>query len=39
MPGSSVYAAMKAAVRSLARTFSADLRTAGVAREVISPAP
>jgi NAD(P)-dependent dehydrogenase (short-subunit alcohol dehydrogenase family) len=39
MPGTSVYAASKAAVRSLARTFSADLKDRGVRVNVISPGP
>jgi NAD(P)-dependent dehydrogenase (short-subunit alcohol dehydrogenase family) len=39
MPGSSVYAATKAAVRSLARTLSADLKDRHVRVNVISPGP
>src|SRR2546426_5962223 len=39
MPGSSVYAASKAAVRSLARTLSADLVDRGIRVNVISPGP
>jgi NAD(P)-dependent dehydrogenase (short-subunit alcohol dehydrogenase family) len=39
MPGTSVYAASKAAVRSLARTLSADLKDRGVRVNVISPGP
>ena len=38
-PNSSVYSATKAAVRSLARTFSADLVERGVRVNVISPGP
>jgi NAD(P)-dependent dehydrogenase (short-subunit alcohol dehydrogenase family) len=39
MPASSVYAASKAAVRSLARTLSADLVDRGMRVNVISPGP
>ncbi len=39
MAGASVYSASKAAVRSLARTLSADLRERGVRVNVISPGP
>ncbi|HEX8393489.1 MAG TPA: SDR family oxidoreductase [Longimicrobium sp.] len=39
MPGSSVYAASKAAVRSLARTFSADLVERRIRVNVVSPGP
>jgi len=39
MPGTSVYAASKAAVRSLARTLSAELVDRGVRVNVISPGP
>jgi NAD(P)-dependent dehydrogenase (short-subunit alcohol dehydrogenase family) len=39
MPGTSVYAASKAAVRSLARTLSADLVDRGIRVNVISPGP
>lgn len=39
MPGSSVYAASKAAIRSLARTLSADLVDRGIRVNVISPGP
>jgi NAD(P)-dependent dehydrogenase (short-subunit alcohol dehydrogenase family) len=39
MPGSSVYAASKAAVVSLARTLSADLLPRGVRVNVVSPGP
>jgi NAD(P)-dependent dehydrogenase (short-subunit alcohol dehydrogenase family) len=39
MPGSSVYGASKAAVRSLARTLSADLVGRGIRVNVISPGP
>jgi NAD(P)-dependent dehydrogenase (short-subunit alcohol dehydrogenase family) len=39
MPGSSVYAASKAAVRSLARTLSADLVARGIRVNVVSPGP
>ena len=39
IPGSSVYAASKAAVRSLARTLSADLVDQGIRVNVISPGP
>src|SRR5438046_4337445 len=39
MPASSVYAASKAAVRSLARTLSADLADRGIRVNVISPGP
>jgi NAD(P)-dependent dehydrogenase (short-subunit alcohol dehydrogenase family) len=39
MPASSVYAASKAAVRSFARTLSADLVDRGIRVNVISPGP
>lgn len=39
MPANSVYAASKAAVRSLARTLSADLVDRGIRVNVISPGP
>jgi NAD(P)-dependent dehydrogenase (short-subunit alcohol dehydrogenase family) len=39
MPGSSVYAASKAALRSFARTISADLVDRGIRVNVISPGP
>lgn len=39
MPGASVYSASKAAVRSLARTLSAELKDRGVRVNVISPGP
>src|SRR5436309_1561729 len=39
MPASSVYSASKAAVRSLARTLSADLVDRGIRVNVISPGP
>ncbi|HEY6225201.1 MAG TPA: glucose 1-dehydrogenase [Gemmatimonadales bacterium] len=39
MPATSVYAASKAAVRSLARTLSADLVDRGIRVNVISPGP
>jgi NAD(P)-dependent dehydrogenase (short-subunit alcohol dehydrogenase family) len=39
MPANSVYAASKAALRSLARTLSADLVARGVRVNVISPGP
>ena len=39
MPGSSVYAASKAALRSFARTISADLVDRGFRVNVISPGP
>lgn len=39
MPASSVYASTKAAVRSLARTFSADLKDRHIRANVISPGP
>lgn len=39
MPATSVYAATKAAVRSLARTLSADLVDRGIRVNVISPGP
>jgi len=39
MPGSSVYAASKAALRSFARTISADLMDRGIRVNVISPGP
>jgi NAD(P)-dependent dehydrogenase (short-subunit alcohol dehydrogenase family) len=38
-PGASVYAATKAAVRSLARTFSAELAERGIRVNVVSPGP
>ena len=38
-PGTSVYAATKAAVRSFARTLSADLVDRGIRVNVISPGP
>ena len=39
MPGSSVYSASKAALRSFARTISADLVDRGIRVNVISPGP
>ena len=39
MPGSSVYSASKAAVRSMARTFSADLADRRIRVNVVSPGP
>jgi NAD(P)-dependent dehydrogenase (short-subunit alcohol dehydrogenase family) len=39
MPGASVYAASKAAVRSLARSISAELAERGVRVNVLSPGP
>jgi NAD(P)-dependent dehydrogenase (short-subunit alcohol dehydrogenase family) len=39
MPASSVYAASKAAVRSMARTFSADLADRRIRVNVVSPGP
>ena len=39
MPGMSVYAATKAAVRSLVRTFAAELAPRGVRVNVLSPGP
>ncbi|HEX4600892.1 MAG TPA: glucose 1-dehydrogenase [Gemmatimonadales bacterium] len=39
MPGTSLYAASKAAVRSLARTLSADLMERGIRVNVITPGP
>ena len=39
MPGLSVYAATKAAVRSLARSFSAELLPKGIRVNAISPGP
>jgi NAD(P)-dependent dehydrogenase (short-subunit alcohol dehydrogenase family) len=39
MPGTSVYAATKAAVRSFARTFSAELVGRGIRVNAISPGP
>ena len=39
MAGASVYSATKAAVRSLARTFSADLVERGIRVNVVSPGP
>src|SRR5256885_16756489 len=39
MPNNSVYSASKAAVRSLARTLSADLVDRGIRVNVISPGP
>ncbi len=38
-PGMSVYGATKAAVRSFARTFTAELRGAGPRVNVLSPGP
>jgi len=38
-PGASVYAATKAAVRSLARTFAAELVSRGIRVNVVSPGP
>src|SRR5580692_4197883 len=38
-PGTSVYAATKAAVRSLARTFAAELVDRGIRVNVVSPGP
>jgi len=39
LPNASVYSASKAAIRSLARTLSADLRGRGIRVNVISPGP
>jgi NAD(P)-dependent dehydrogenase (short-subunit alcohol dehydrogenase family) len=39
MPGSSVYSATKAAVRSFARTFSAELVHRGIRVNAVSPGP
>ena len=39
MPGSNAYAASKAAVRSFARTFSAELVSRGIRVNAISPGP
>jgi NAD(P)-dependent dehydrogenase (short-subunit alcohol dehydrogenase family) len=39
VPGASVYAASKAAVRSLARSFSAELVERGIRVNVLSPGP
>src|SRR4030095_8806193 len=39
LPNASVYSASKAAIRSLARTLSADLRDRGIRVNVISPGP
>jgi NAD(P)-dependent dehydrogenase (short-subunit alcohol dehydrogenase family) len=39
MPGSSVYAATKAAVRSMARTLSAELISQGIRVNALSPGP
>lgn len=39
LPGSSVYAATKAAVRSLARTLSAELVSQGIRVNAVSPGP
>lgn len=39
MPGSSVYSATKAAVRSLARTLSSDLAPRGIRVNAVSPGP
>jgi len=39
LPGSSVYSATKAAVRSFARTWAAELATRGIAVNVLSPGP
>ncbi len=39
VPGTSVYAATKAAVRSLARTFSAELINRGIRVNTVSPGP
>jgi NAD(P)-dependent dehydrogenase (short-subunit alcohol dehydrogenase family) len=39
MPGASVYSATKAALRSLARTLSADLGERGVRVNILSPGP
>jgi NAD(P)-dependent dehydrogenase (short-subunit alcohol dehydrogenase family) len=39
MPGMSIYAASKAAVRSLARSFSAELVAQGIRVNAISPGP
>jgi NAD(P)-dependent dehydrogenase (short-subunit alcohol dehydrogenase family) len=38
-PGTSVYSAAKAAVRSLARTLSADLLSRGIRVNAVSPGP
>ncbi len=38
-PGSSIYSATKAAVRSLARTFAAELVERGIRVNVVSPGP
>lgn len=38
-PGASIYAATKAAVRSLARTFAAELVGRGIRVNVVSPGP
>lgn len=39
VPGSSVYAATKAALRSFARTLSADLLPRGIRVNAVSPGP
>ena len=39
MPGTTVYAATKAAVRSLARTFSSELGPKGIRVNAVSPGP
>ena len=39
LPNASVYSASKAAIRSLARTLSADLKDRGIRVNVISPGP
>ena len=39
MPGSSIYAASKAAIRSLARTLSAELLPKGIRVNAVSPGP
>ena len=39
MPGTSVYSASKAAVRSLARTLTAELANRGIRINVVSPGP
>jgi NAD(P)-dependent dehydrogenase (short-subunit alcohol dehydrogenase family) len=39
MPGASVYSASKAAVRSLARTLTAELANKGIRINVVSPGP